>query len=382
MRILLIGVAIKGGGAEQVIVDLARGFASREHEVMVAFLEGTDDIVPTLEEQGIRCVRLLKRREFAAGPLADFTPSCVLGFRRLISQFKPDIVHSHIPRPTLWAAWAKRLLSPRPPFIYTEHNVQEAYPSWAKWVYQSFLPVTEHVVCISEAATNSFIARWQWPETRVSKIWNGIAPARIAPSRSPDEVRHDLNAPQEAQIVCNVGNVTSRKAQEILVEAMAAVSADVPVAKCWIAGGLKHEPATAEMIQETIDARGLKECVQLLGPRRDVPDLLAACDVFVLSSRQEGFPITILEAMAARKPVVATAVGGCAEAVVDGETGLIVPPEDPDALAEALTYVLTHPDEARQMGKAGRQRVEENFTTDAMVEKHLAVYERVQLARA
>lgn len=95
----------------------------------------------------------------------------------------------------------------------------------------------------------------------------------------------------------------------------------------------------------------------------------------MLSSRQEGFPITILEAMAAGKPVVATNVGGCAEAVVNGETGIVVSPEDPEALAEALEHMLTHPDEARRMGEAGRRRVEEHFSIESMVTKHIAVYE-------
>ena len=377
MRILLIGVAIEGGGAEQVIVDLARGLNARQHDVMVAFLEGTDKIVPTLEAEGIACQRLLARRKFAAGPLADFTPSCILHFKRLISDFRPDIIDAHVPRPTMWAAQAQRLLSAPSPFVYTEHNIQSAYPGWAKWVYRSFLPVTDHVIAISQAGADSFKDRWQWSDERVTRIWNGIDANRVAPSQDGASVRKSLNTPAAGQVICNVGNLTSRKAQEVLVRAMAEVYPALPETQCWMAGSFELEPSTAAMIQTEVSAHNLENCVHVLGSRRDVPDLIAAADVFVLSSRQEGFPITILEAMAAGKPVVATDVGGCAEAVAHSVTGLIVPPEDPHALAEALKYMLTHPEEAQQMGEAGRDRVTANFTIETMIDQHLAVYEKV-----
>jgi glycosyltransferase involved in cell wall biosynthesis len=140
---------------------------------------------------------------------------------------------------------------------------------------------------------------------------------------------------------------------------------------------MEHEPATVETLRKAIAAHGLEDVVALLGRRRDVPDLLHAADVFVLSSRQEGFPITILEAMAAGKPVIATDVGGCSEAVVHGETGLIVPPENPDALANAIIELLEDRDRSAAMGAAGRERVEREFTVDRMVEQHLEVYERL-----
>ena len=382
MRILLVGVAIEGGGAEQVIVDLARGLHARRHVVMVAFLEGTDRIVPTLEADGVRCRRLLKRQRFAAGPLADLTPSCIFGLRHIIREFAPDIIDAHVPRPTMWAAQAQRLVSPRSAFVYTEHSIQTVYPSWAKWVYRSFLPVTDHVIAISQAGADSFKDRWGWSDERVTRIWNGIGAGRVVPSKRSAVVRESLGAPAGCGVICNVANLTSPKAQEILVRAMAELHPEVPEVRCWIAGSPELEPPTAGMVAAEVTSRRLEPCVQLLGPRRDVANLINAADVFVLSSRQEGFPITILEAMAAGKPVVATDVGGCAEAVVDGKTGLIVPPEDPHALAEALRRVLTHPEEARRMGEAGRRRVLANFTIEHMIDQHVEVYERVIAGRA
>jgi glycosyltransferase involved in cell wall biosynthesis len=119
------------------------------------------------------------------------------------------------------------------------------------------------------------------------------------------------------------------------------------------------------------------EGVELLGDREDVPDLLARSDVFVLSTLSEGMPMSILEAMAAGLPVVASAVGGIPEVVVDGETGLLVPPRDAAALAEALRRLLDDPELRRQMGAAGRARAEEHFDVARSGREHLALYERL-----
>lgn len=376
MRIMLSGVAIEGGGAEQVIQDLATGFTERGHDVLIAFLESTDEIVPDFEAIGIRCERLLARTELADSPLADFTPSCAMRFRRIVRDFRPDIWHSHVPRPTLWASLATRSLRTHPPLIYTEHNVQEVYPGWAAWVYRCFLPQIAEVICVSEAAQSSFLQRWGRPAP-VTRIWNGIRPERVVPSGDAPAPKNSPARDPQAPLLCNVANLGYRKGHDLLVEAMAAVHGAMPQAQCWIAGSMEHEPATVQALREMISQSGLEDTVWLLGRRRDVADLLHAADLFVLPSRQEGFPITILEAMAAGKPVVTTDVGGCAEAVVHEETGLVVPPEQPEALAEAIVALLEDAERAREMGRAGRRRVEEQFTVDRMVEQHLQLYERL-----
>ena len=374
---MLVGVAVEGGGAEQVLQDLARGLAAAGHEVSVAFLEGTEQCVPSLEASGIRCARLLQRQEFAESVLADFTPGCILRFARIFRELRPDVIHSHVPRPTLWASMAKRLRGRSVPFVYTEHNVQDVYPSWAAPLYRIILPVVDHVVGVSEAVTQSFTHRWRWPVDRASTIWNGITCSRIQGAASSDDTRRALGVAAAKPLVLNVANLCLRKGHDVLVEAIATVSRHVPDVRCLVAGSPHLEPQTAASLTAAIERHSLQDNLRLLGARSDVPDLLAASDLFVLSSRQEGFPITILEAMAAGKPVVATDVGGCAEAVVHGETGLIVPPEDPAALANAILYLLQNPEQARRMGEAGRKRVEEHFTVDAMVRKHIELYERL-----
>jgi len=374
MRILLVGVAVEGGGAERVTTDLATGFVEHGHEVMIGFLEGTDRCVPELEARGIACRRSLRREQLTSHPLADLNPSCILAFRRLIREFRPDILHAHVPRATLWASAACRTVLRRPRFVYTEHSVQDIYPRWARWVYRAFLPLVDRVICVSDAARESFSARWPRYAALTTRVWNGIRSRRMAPNVPRDELRTALGVGPDAPVLCNVANVTAHKAQEVLVRAVVIARRQHPELRCWIAGGLHHEPATVEALRAAIRSHDLEGSVELLGPRADVPDLLSAADLFVLSSRQEGFPITILEAMAAGRPVVATRVGGCAEAVLDGRTGLVVPPDDPDELAGAILRVLADPGLAEAMGEAGRARVQAEFTVERMVERHLSVY--------
>jgi glycosyltransferase involved in cell wall biosynthesis len=124
-------------------------------------------------------------------------------------------------------------------------------------------------------------------------------------------------------------------------------------------------------------ALGVAERVRFLGHRDDVPELLAACDVFVLPSRYEGLPLSVLEAMAAAKPVVATAIEGTDEVVLHGETGLLVPPAAPSALAQGIRAVLADRALAARMGQAGRARVCREFSTNRMIDEVTGVYDEL-----
>jgi glycosyltransferase involved in cell wall biosynthesis len=140
----------------------------------------------------------------------------------------------------------------------------------------------------------------------------------------------------------------------------------------WVGDGeLKSE------ITRLVNSLGLASIFHFAGYRRDVPDLLRAMDIFVLSSHWEGFSLSVLEAMASGLPVVMTRVSGAAEAIIDGETGVVVPIGDTKALAEAIERLVSNPFLARQFGQAGRQRLEQNFTLDRMVKEIENLYEEI-----
>jgi L-malate glycosyltransferase len=203
-------------------------------------------------------------------------------------------------------------------------------------------------------------------------IPNCIRRERVASVRGRREVRHELGFADDTPLLCHVANLRQAKAQDQLLRAFAMVQRSFPASRLLMVGAGPLESDLRELAHRL----DLAEQVVFLGGRSDVPDLLAASDLFVLSSSHEGLPITILEAMAAGRPVVTTDVGGCAEAVEHEATGFVVPPAAPERLAGALVNLLQDPRRARQMGEAGRQRVATLFSPERFLEQHTRLYER------
>ena len=233
LRILLVSVAIEGDGAEQVVADLATGLIRAGHTVAIAFLEGTDTRVPSLREAGVECHRLLPRQQFASSAVADFTPSCITRLRRVVRDFRPDVIHAHVPRATLWMALTKRPFRLRVPFVYSEHSTQSVYPSWARWVYGVLLPGVNHVASVSEAAGRSFRGRWGWDEGRATPIWNGIDPGRLVASKGAEAVGAEL------------GCASHTPAVSLLHERL-------PAARCWVAGSPHIDYAAADVTRQCL----------------------------------------------------------------------------------------------------------------------------------
>jgi glycosyltransferase involved in cell wall biosynthesis len=193
---------------------------------------------------------------------------------------------------------------------------------------------------------------------------NGVDPAAFAPGRDRLQVRGELGINPEWSVVGMAGSITERKGQLLLLQAAAKVVKVFPRVKFVLIGRTNdaRDQGYAASLSGFVDRMGLGENVQFMGWCSDVPRVLSALDLFVLPSFNEGLPRSILEAMAAAVPVVASNVGGNAELVVAGRTGLLVPPRDPDALAAAIEKILGAPDTARQMGRAGRLLVEQHFS--------------------
>jgi glycosyltransferase involved in cell wall biosynthesis len=216
------------------------------------------------------------------------------------------------------------------------------------------------LVAVSEATAAS-LREQGYPAARLVVIPNGIEAAEPA---APVEL-----APRPA--ILEVARLAEVKGQHVLLAALTGLDAHlVLVGRDLEAGG-----GYAQRLREQAVELGVEQRVVFAGPRDDVPGLLAGCDVFCLPSFEEGLPLTVLEAMAQGRPVVAAAVGGTPEAVADGETGLLVPPGDVDALAEALRSLLADPDRARRFGEAGRVRVRERFSAAEASRRVLDLYD-------
>ncbi|HXT22856.1 MAG TPA: glycosyltransferase family 4 protein, partial [Thermoanaerobaculia bacterium] len=198
---------------------------------------------------------------------------------------------------------------------------------------------------------------------------NGVPPAPAQPAYVA------ARSAQLPPVVLYSGRLRSRKAVAVLLQAMPRVLAAVPACRLVVVGDGEQSAHVAAAVR----ARGLATHVELAGslPRPAAMARLFEADVFCLPSTYEGLPLAILEAMAAGLPVVATAVSGNPEAVEDGTTGLLVPPESAAALADALIALLTDPERRRRMGEAGRARVAERFSIDRVAERHLELLRRL-----
>jgi glycosyltransferase involved in cell wall biosynthesis len=228
------------------------------------------------------------------------------------------------------------------------------------WV-DRYLAVSRHV---ADQLRNRFGVR----PGKITLVPNAVALDQFPPDAGSARPADPAARPT----VLTVARLDPQKGLHHLVSAAALV----PEARLMVVGDGPERGA----LEARIAQLGLGDRVHLLGFRSDIPELLAGCDLFVLPSLFEGLPLSILEAMAAAKPVVATAIGGNDEAVVNGTTGVLVPPADPRALADAIRALLSDPERRRRFGEAGRRRAEDEFSATAMVRRVAAVYDELLAA--
>jgi sugar transferase (PEP-CTERM/EpsH1 system associated) len=210
---------------------------------------------------------------------------------------------------------------------------------------------------------------------RIARIYNGVNTERFSPAK------RDILAPERPIVIGTVGRMQTVKDQPTLARAFVRLNEMFPAmrGRLWLT--MIGDGALRKDVQGVIEQAGLQQQVSMPGACDDVPEQLRAMDIFVLPSIAEGISNTILEAMATGLPVVATRVGGNAELVVEGETGLLAPPSDPDALAIAISAYVADPSLARRHGAAGRNRVLRDFSMERMLGRYLAVYDGVLSGR-
>ena len=234
---------------------------------------------------------------------------------------------------------------------------------------------TDMVVCCGEAVRAYARSHNIVPESRLVTIENGVEIPENLPGR--DAARRTLGLAPETPVVVTVGRLARQKGPENFLQAAASVIREVPGVTFLVVG---DGPLRAPL-QALAERLGLADRVQFLGFRNDVALILRAADIFALFSRWEGLPLTILEAMAAERPVVATAVDGNVEAVQHGLTGLISPAEDIGQFATNLTTLVREPDRAREMGTAGRRLVEQRFGVERMAQQLSDLYQQLDISR-
>ncbi len=287
---------------------------------------------------------------------------------RMLRERRIDILHTHKFGSNVWGGLLDTL-APAPVFIAHEHT----------WSYEGkpLRRILDRELIARRA--DAFVAVSQADRRRMIEV-ERIDPGKVVvvpnaiPTRMPSvdrDVRAELGIPADALVIGTVCVLRPQKALDMMLAAVARLRTRFPSCRMVIAG----EGGERQRLEALASELDIEETIRFLGQRDDVPDVLAAFDVFVLSSDFEGMPLAVIEAMGAGIPVVATRVGGIPDLIDDGAQGLLVPARDPDALAEAIGDLLSNPERARRLGAAGRERREREFDIDVAVRRVERLYE-------
>ncbi len=363
MKVLHLIETAEPGGAETVFVELASRMRRGVESVGGVMEEGWASRALVARKIPVHVLPL--RRSFDFGWVAR------LG--RLIRQERVDLIHAHEFSMNCYATLAARIANV--PVICTVHG-KNYYPDryYRRAAYRWVARRADAYVAVSEDLKRFLVRKIGIPSRRVITILNGVDMAGFgSPRQSRDQVRLRLDIPPSAFVVLTVAALFGVKGHKDLLKAAAGFVRHQHDAVFLLAG----EGPLESDIRSLVEKLGLTGRVRLLGFRNDVPDLLAASDLFVLPSYSEGLPLSVIEAMAARVPVVATNVGGVGEAVVDGRTGLLIPPMVPEALVEAMLKLCRDGKLRSSLADAGFARVKQEFSIEGMVGAYDALYQRV-----
>ena len=339
------------GGAETVVLQLARGLRDRFEPIVGLLRDGW--LQQSLAMDGIKTIRLTLRRPYDTRFVSELA-ACM-------RQERVSLVHAHLFSMTVYGSMAARLAGV--PSVFTVHGFEREFIIPRRlWAMRVAARLSRRIVCVSDCLRTMVAGRLRVSHGRAVRIYNGVDVSRF-------EVKAQHNGPRPT-VGC-VGRLRPEKGHKDLLAAARLVTERVPDAHFVIVG---DGPCRADLEWQSATL-GLDGAVSFLGLRTDVAELLGAMHILAVPSTSEGLSIATLEAQAAGLPVVVTDSGGPAEIVLHGQTGLIVPPARPEAMAHAILSLLHDKEYAAYLGEQGRARVCELFSINRMLEEHGRLYD-------
>ncbi len=359
IKLLFVHSSSGLGGSEANSLQLLVRLDPRQFETALFCLPGDGPFPQRACEAGVTVL------EFGAEGVPRSMCSAFFALHRVLRRKRFDLVYVFGLRANLLAR-VLRCFSPVPALVAAQRGMEPLRRPWYQRLAERVTAsLVDKYVANSEAARSVLRQVFSIPEHKLVVIRNGLPrmDSPLSPSRPLDR------RPGQA-LAISVANLFPYKGHQYLLQATKRVAARHPELRLLLVGKDCSRGAIPAMVR----AQGLEDSVELLGFREDVPSLLAQCDFKVLASTEESMSTAVMEAMSLAKPVVVTDVGGMREVVEHGRTGLVVPPRDPQALAEAMIWMIEHPQEAKNLGEASRRRIQEEFTVEAMVDGHEALF--------
>lgn len=365
------------GGAESHVVSLLRGLSDTgNYELHLAYFTEKPDsarsLKPDVQQLGIQTHDLKAT--------AKLDPMGFIRLARLIQQQRFDIVHSHSIRSLIGTAVLIGLLRYPGALVTSVHSEDPLleYPVISSIVSLAGRWVNS-VIAISNIVRQHIIRHTRISPEKIHKIYYGLdpQPAKESGDQDPINLRQEYGLSTDTRLIVVVARLGIEKGHRYAIEAMPGILKRVPKVKLLIVG---HEDSISEAdLAKIADANDVRKDVIFCGFRQDVPGVLQQADLLILPSLREGFGLVLLEAMSAHCPIVASDTGAISEVVLDGGTGTLVPPADPDSLSEAITAILSNPDLSTKFVKSGYQRLLQEFSIDRMVAETDSLYKNILL---
>jgi glycosyltransferase involved in cell wall biosynthesis len=350
------------------LLTLCRYLKRQKLKIVVACLrehvKDSRSLRPDFEREGIRVINLQADSRYNSFFLGKVT--------RVLREERPDVLHTHLPRADFAGAFA-RISDSGLVWICSVHALysQDWAGRWSLPFFNLLWRRADAMLCISHGVRDWLVGRGL-PADKARVIHYGIEPEKFFEPRVNLRKQWGLNG---HVVIGSLGRLEPRKGHDLLITAMSILAKRLPNARLLIAG---HDPwGYGATLGGLIDRLGLGEKVRLVGFQSDVSSFFDALDVFAFASSSEGFGQVLVEAMAARKPVVASKISPLTEIVVDEETGLLVEDGTPTSYADHLFRLLSHPEEREHMGRLGQERVRKCFTADKMSQATLSLYEEL-----
>jgi glycosyltransferase involved in cell wall biosynthesis len=359
-RIVFVLTGLGLGGAEMQVLELAKRLHVRGWPISIVSMTAPQPLAKRFTEAGME-VEFLGMKEGVPNPLGLLRLALILRHRR------PMVVHSHMVHANILAR-AVRLLVRVPVVVCTAHSMIEG-ARWREWAYRVTDRLATLTTAISKAAVERYVRVGAVPRQRMRFLPNGVDIQRFQPNRASRSAKRAELGLGDCFAWLAVGRLVPAKNYALMLRSFASVQN--PNAKLIIAG----EGPLRTQLENLARQLDISDRVHFLGPRNDVTELMNAVDAYVMSSDWEGMPMVLLEASASGLPIVATNVGGNAEVVRHGITGLLVPPQQKDALASAMTTMMSLPPvKLAVMGRSGRELTSVHYNIESIVDSWESLY--------
>ncbi|MEI7845634.1 MAG: glycosyltransferase [Chloroflexota bacterium] len=367
IHILQLIDGLNVGGAEMLLCDLASGLSKYGYRVSVGY-STPGPLVDVLTAAGIPLTRLSR--------MGRIDPILFMGMLRLMRSDPPQVVHTHLFKSDFHGRLAARVAGV-PVVVSTLHNAD----GWAKRkplgaMYGQTAGFVDKLIAVSDEVRDYHVTHTGIPVSKVTVIENGVNVNKFKQGKAT-AIRTEFGIGSESILFGIIGRLKPQKDHVTFLKAAVEVIKQVPTARFLVIG----EGPLLDELKNLAQELGLLPAVIFAGLRNDIPDVLAALDVLVFSSRWEGLPVTLLEGMAASKPIVATAVDGIRGVALPGVTALLVPPGDYHSLAQACINLAVDGDLRATFGRAGYERVSAKYSLGAMTDKIAYLYNELLIKR-